>query len=143
MGTAVCIVASMENKETYSSRIQRTAAVLQVNSRTIGSMRDFFVDRLGFAIGSEVGNGPSFVTLDRDGQTIMLACRRLLGYRKRGWAAYFWVDDIEGLLVEFENRGTKLKGQIVNKAYGCREIVAVAPDGREIVFGELTNSPTE
>lgn len=106
-------------------------------------MRDFFVDLLGFEVGSEVGNGPSFVTLDRDGQTIMLACRRSLGFRKRGWAAYFWIDDIERLLAEFENRGTKLKGQIVDKAYGCREIVAVAPDGREIVFGERMDSPTE
>lgn len=133
----------METKITTSSRIQRTAAVLQVNGRTIKPMRDFFVDRLGFEIGSEVGNSPSFVTLDRDGQTIMLACSRSLGFRKRGWAAYFWVVDIEGLLVEFERRGTKLKGQIVDKPYGCREIVAVAPDGREIVFGERTDDQTE
>ena len=106
-------------------------------------MWDFFVDMLGFEIGSEVGNRLSFVTLDRDGQTIMLACSRSLGFRKRGWAAYFWVEDIEGLLVEFEHRGTKLKAQIVDKAYGCREIVAVAPDGREIVFGERTDDPTD
>ena len=106
-------------------------------------MRDFFVDRLGFEIGTEVGNGPSFVTLDRDGQTIMLACTRSLGFRKRGWAAYFWVVDIENLLAEFESRGAKLKGQIVDKAYGCREILAVAPDGREIVFGERMENSAE
>ncbi len=58
-------------------------------------------------------------------------------------AAYFWVEDIEGLLVEFERRGTKLKGQIVDKAYGCREIVAIAPDGREIVLGERTDNQTD
>ena len=94
----------MKSRKTFSSRIQRTAAVLQVNSRTVKSMRDFFVDRLGFEIGTEVGNGPSFVTLDRDGQTIMLACSRSLGFRKRGWAAYFWVVDIEMLDLEAENR---------------------------------------
>ncbi|MEL6103791.1 MAG: glyoxalase superfamily protein [Pseudomonadota bacterium] len=118
------------------SRIYRTAAVLQVNSRTVRAMRDFFVDRLGFHVGSEVGNGPSFVTLDRDGQTVMLACKRHFGFRKSGWAAYFWVDDIESLLSEFEARGAIIKGGIVEKEYGCREIVAIAPDGREIVFGE-------
>lgn len=133
----------MKSRKTFSARIQRTAAVLQVNSRTIRSMRDFFVDRLGFEIGTEVGNGPSFVTLDRDGQTIMLACSRSLGFRKRGWAAYFWVVDIERLLIEFKSRGTILKGQIADKDYGCREIVAVAPDGREIVFGERTENLTE
>ena len=133
----------MNDKEAFSSCIQRTAAVLQVNSRTVKLMRNFFVDRLGFEIGTEVGTGPSFLTLDRNGQTIMLVCSRSIGFRKSGWAAYFWVDDIERLLAEFENRGTKLKGQIVDKAYGCREIVAVAPDGREIVFGERTDNPTE
>lgn len=106
-------------------------------------MRDFFVGQLGFEIGTEEGNSPSFVTLDRDGQTIMLACRRSFGLRKHGWAAYFWVDDIESLLAEFKRRGTNLKGQIVDKAYGCREIIAVAPDGREIVFGERTETRTE
>ncbi|MEL6828235.1 MAG: VOC family protein [Pseudomonadota bacterium] len=118
------------------SRINRTAAVLQVNSRTVRAMRDFFVDRLGFRVGSEVGNGPSFVTLDRDDHTVMLACERQFGFRKSGWAVYFWVDDIESLLSEFEARGAIIKGGIVEKSYGCREIVAVAPDGREIVFGE-------
>ena len=126
----------MEDREASSSRIQRTAAVLQVNSRTVNSMRDFFVYRLGFKIGTEVGAGPGFLTLDRDGQTIMLDCRRPIGFRKSGWAAYFWVNDVERLLAEFERRGTRLKGQIVDKSYGCREIVTVAPDGREIVFGE-------
>ena len=117
--------------------------MLQVNSRTVKAMRDFFVERLGFEIGGEIGTGPKFVTLDRDGQTIMLDCRRSFGFRKRGWAAYFWVDDIEGLRDEYERRGAKLKGQIIDKAYGCREIVAIAPDGREIVFGERTGDPTE
>ncbi len=120
----------------HSIRIYRTAAVLQVNSRTVRAMRDFFVVRLGFHVGSEVGNGPSFVTLDRDVQTVMLACKRHFGFRKSGWAAYVWVDGIERLLSEFETRGARIKGGIVEKEYGCREIVAVAPDGREIVFGE-------
>ncbi len=101
-------------------------------------MRDFFVDRLGFKIGTEIGAGPSFVTLDRDGQTIMLECKWHFGFRKAGWAVYFWVKDIDALLAEFETKGTKLKGQITNKPYGCREIVAIAPDGREIVFGEMS-----
>jgi len=118
-------------------------AVLQVNSRTVKAMRDFFVERLGFEIGAEVGDGPKFVTLDRDGQTIMLECRRSFGFRKHGWAAYFWVYDIEKLREEFEHRGAKLKGQIVDKPYGCREIVAIAPDGREIVFGQRIETATE
>lgn len=127
----------MDTYDRPTSRIYRTAAVLQVNSRTVQAMRDFFVDRLGFSVGTEVGSGPSFVTLDRDDQTVMLACKRHIGFRKSGWAAYFWVDDIEGLFAEFERRGAKIKSGIVQKEYGSREIVVIAPDGREFVFGEL------
>ena len=132
----------MSNEDNSSPKFRRTAAVLQVNSRTVKAMRDFFVERLGFEIGAEVGDGPKFVTLDRDGQTIMLECRRSFGFRKRGWAAYFWVDDIQKLREEFEQRGAKLKGQIVDKPYGCREVVVIAPDGREIVFGQRIVKPT-
>lgn len=130
-------VRRMADSKAMTSRIRRSAAVLQVNGRTIRPMRDFFVDQLGFVVGTEVGARPNFVTLDRDGQTVMLACKCLFGFRKTGWAVYFWVDDIESLFAEFENRGTTLKGKIVNKRYGCRELAAIAPDGREIVFGEL------
>ncbi|WP_327196187.1 VOC family protein [Octadecabacter temperatus] len=130
-------------EEIPSSCFQRTAAVLQVNSRTVRPMRDFFVERLGFELGTEIGTGPKFVTLDRDGQTIMLACHRTLGFRKHGWAAYFWVENIEALHDEFERRGAKLKSPITDKPYGCREIVAMAPDGREIVFGEITGTQAD
>ena len=80
-----------------------------------------------------------FATLDRDGQTVMLNCR--FGWLRRqrfdDWAVYFWVDDVEAIYNEFVASGTKLKGGIVEKSYGCKEVVAIAPDGREIVFGQL------
>lgn len=122
-----------------TSSLLRSAAVLQVNSRTMQPMIDFFVDKLGFSIGSTAGNGPSFVTLDRDGQTIMLNCAfDPLGLRRtKGWAAYFWVDDVEPLYKEFFGRDTNLRGPIVEKPYGCKEVAAIAPDGRVIVFGQL------
>lgn len=123
-----------------SSQIIRTAAVLHVNSRTVIPMRNYFVNQLGFSVGTEVGNGPSFVTLDRDGQTIMLACNRSFGFRKSDWVAYFWVSDIDGLLAEFKVRGAKLKGPITVKDYGCRELIVIAPDGSEIAFGELQDT---
>lgn len=100
-------------------------------------MRDFFVDDLGFSIGTEVGRCPDFVTLDRDGQTVMLACRHLFGFRQGGWSAYFWTDDVDALFDEIKARGTQTKGGLVTKDYGCREFVAIAPDGREIVFGQV------
>ncbi len=76
------------------------------------------------------------MTLDRDGQTVMLNCRRSFGFRKCGWAVYFWTDDIEALLRDITSRGTKTKNGLVTKDYECREFVVTAPDGREIVFGQ-------
>ncbi len=115
----------------------RVAPVLDVNSRSVRKMRDFFVDQLGFTVGTEVGSGPKFVTLARDGQTIMLNCRFTFGFRKRDWAAYFWTDDVSGLFDEVRLRGAEIKSGLVTKDYGCREFVVIAPDGREIVFGQL------
>ena len=119
--------------------LQRTAPVLHVSSRTMKQVRDFFVEKLGFTVATEVGKGPLFVMLDRDGQTVMLSCSSTFGRARKGWATYFWVDDISTLHSEFISRGTPLKGEITDKPYGCREVVALAPDGREIVFGELLN----
>ncbi len=117
--------------------LQRTAPVLVVTSRTMKPMRDFFVNVLGFRIGTELGKGPAFVTLDRDGQTVMLECRPGFFAARKTWAVYFWVDSIEAVHAEFIGNGARIKGGIVDKEYGCREIVVIAPDGRQVVFGEL------
>ncbi len=120
--------------------LQRTAPVLVVTTRTMKPMRDFFVEVLGFTVGTEAGKGPLFITLDRDRQTVMLECRPVFFAAKPTWTIYFWVDDIEAVHREFTSRGAKLKGPIVAKDYGCREIVVVAPDGRQIVFGERADA---
>jgi len=127
---------------TNEQGILRTAAVLQVNSRTMQPMIDFFVDQLGFSIGTTVGNGPSFATLDRDEQTIILNCvfAPFSLHRTKGWAVYFWVGDVDVIYNEFIDRNANLKGAVVEKPYGCREVIAVAPDGREIVFGQLVSN---
>ena len=58
-----------------------------------------------------------------------------------GWlGSLFWTDNIETLLQEMTERGTQTKGGLVTKDYGCREFVVIAPDGQEIVFGEIVTS---
>lgn len=118
-------------------KIERVAPVLTVSSRTMIPMRDFFVEKLGFVVGTEAGVGPLFVTLDRDGQTVMLECKPALVRPKKSWAVYFWVNDIGAFHDELVSRGAPLKSGIVHKDYGCRETVAIAPDGRQIVFGQI------
>lgn len=48
-------IIKTHKRENPSFCIQRTAAVLEVDSRKVKPMRGFFVGRLGFAIGTEVG----------------------------------------------------------------------------------------
>jgi len=99
-------------------------------------MRDFFVHDLGFKVGAEHGAYPSFITLDRDGQTVMLRCAFGPAWFVSGWAVYFWVPDIDAMHTELRQRGANLKNPIVDKPYGMRELNVTAPDGRSVIFGQ-------
>jgi hypothetical protein len=125
---------------TDDPKLLRVAPVFRVRSGTVRKMRDFFVEKLGFTVGTEVGRGPAFVTLDRDGLTVMLSCKPALTGPPRDWAAYFWVDDVGKLFEEMTERGVATKSGLTDKDYGCREFVVIAPDGRQIVFGQLMRS---
>ena len=48
--------------------------VLSVNKRTIQPIIDFFVDRMGFQVGTMLGKQPAFAMLCRDENSLMLAC---------------------------------------------------------------------
>lgn len=95
-----------------------------------------FVDQLGFAVDTVLGKQPAFAMLKRDEMVIMLVCRPAIPWPHKGWAAYFWVDDIEAMYAELVDRGAPIKVGPHDREYGCREIEVKTPDGREIVFGQ-------
>lgn len=102
---------------------QRCAPVLSVNNRTMQPMIEFLVDRLGFQIDTVLRNPLAFAMLCRDENTVMLACRPSILWPHKGWAIYFWVDDVDAITTAV-------------KDYGCKEIEVTTPDGRDIVFGQ-------
>ena len=91
------------------SKLQRCAPVLSVNKRTMQPTIDFFVDQLGFQVDTVLGKPPSFAMLCRDENTVMLACRSSIPWVHKGWAIYFWVDDVHAFTTEIEQRGVQLK----------------------------------
>ena len=122
-----------------SSKLKRSAPVLSVNRRTMQPMIDFFVKQLGFRVDTVVGKQPAFAMLCRDENTVMLSCRSAFPWPHKGWAIYFWVDNVDALELEFKQQGAELKSGPTMKEYGCREIEIITPDGRDIVFGEVVS----
>lgn len=113
------------------------APVLNVNSRTMKPMIEFFSEKLGFEVDTVLGKQPAFAMLKRDQQVIMLACKPLIPWPHKGWAVYIWVDDIDQLYSDLQQREAPIKAGPHLKEYGCREIEVSTPDGREIVFGQV------
>ncbi|MGE0185296.1 MAG: VOC family protein [Hyphomonadaceae bacterium] len=96
---------------------------------------DFFVDRLGFTLTGSAGEPPSWASLERNGSEVMLAC----GNHPRpaqDWAAYFYVENVDALYAEVEQRGADIASGLVDKPHKCREFEARMPDGRLIAFGQ-------
>lgn len=116
--------------------LQRCAPVLSLNKRTMQPTIDFFVERLGFHVDTVLGKQPAFAMLCRDENTVMLACRPSIPWVHKGWAIYFWVDNVDAFTTEITQRGAQLKCGPTMKGYGCREIEILLPDGRDVVFGE-------
>ena len=120
-----------------SSKLKSIAPVLNVNSRTMKPMMDFFTAKLGFDVDTVLGKQPAFAMLKKDEQVVMLACKPLIPWPHKGWAVYIWVDDIDVLHSDLQQRNAPIKTGPTLKEYGCREIEVTTPDGREIVFGQV------
>lgn len=115
------------------------APVLNVSSRMMQPMIDFFVEKIGFEIDTVLGKQPAFAMLRRDDLVVMLACRPAMPWPRKGWAVYIWVDSIEMLHADLVARKAPIKVGPHDKAYGCREIEVSTPDGRQIVFGQCNS----
>jgi predicted enzyme related to lactoylglutathione lyase len=102
-------------------------------------MIDFFVEQLRFRVDTVVGKQPAFAMLCRDENTVMLACRPAIPWPHKGWAIYFWVDNVDAFTLEVEQLGAQIKCGPAMKDYGCKEVEIMTPDGRVIVFGQVVS----
>ena len=83
------------------SELKRSASMLSVTRHTMQPMIDFFVKQLGFRVDTVAGKRPAFAMLCRDENAVMLSCRSAFPWPYKHWAIYFWVDNLDTLVLEF------------------------------------------
>jgi len=97
--------------------------------------RVFYVDGLGFTVDWEHRFEPGlpvFAQLTRDGLSLFLT--EHTGDCQPGGAAYFVVDDVEGLYREITSRGITPTEPPGETEWGAREMTVVDPDGNKLRF---------
>ena len=127
------------------AKLHHVAPVFLV--RDVQASAAYYRDRLGFTFEQFWGEPPSFVMLNRDGLTIMLAQHshddgpgdtnvngRVTGHDDQ-WDAYIWVDEVETLFADMKDAGANIVKELHDLDYGQREFQVADPDGYQIGFG--------
>lgn len=117
-------------------RFARTMPVLE--TADMSRALEFYRDRLGFSAATW-GEPANFAIVQRG--TATLALNLVTGtapaVSRKTWAAYIYVDDIDGLHAEFLRHGVHAPEPPVDRPYNCREFALDDPDGHIIAFGEV------
>ena len=118
-----------------AAKIRDHAPVLAVTRATMQPMLAFFTGPLGFDAHTQLGEGPQFAMLKRDGKEVFLTCAKPFEPPQSEWAIYFWVDDVAAMHADVTAKGGK-PGPLTKKPYDMTEFEIAAPDGRIITFGQ-------
>lgn len=105
---------------------------------------EYYRDKLGFRILRYHGEPPCFCMVQRDFVEVLLKRAEVSeGVRPNGihdaWDAYFWTDDLDGMLAEFTARGTKIVSEPRSTFYGTREIEVEDASGYRLCFAQDTS----
>jgi uncharacterized glyoxalase superfamily protein PhnB len=124
------------------NKILSVAPVLLV--RDVVKSANYFRDKLGFSYDRLWGEPPDFCMVRRDGLTVMLSQAptkvELVPHWhvvEKMWNAYFWVEDVEALYAEYQQRGAQIDYKLGIKPYGVKEFGVQDLDGHDIAFGQL------
>jgi uncharacterized glyoxalase superfamily protein PhnB len=104
---------------------------------------EHYRDRLGFAIrGYFFEDPPVFAMVGRDDLIIMLALMESgrggsnRAHKSIGIDAYIWIEDVDALFAELQQRGADIVGPPVLRIYGLKELEVRDGDGYVICFGQ-------
>jgi catechol 2,3-dioxygenase-like lactoylglutathione lyase family enzyme len=124
------------------AKILTGAPVLLV--RDVVAAADYFRDKLGFAYDRLWGDPPDFCMVERDGNTVMLSqapahAELVPNWRvvDQMWDVYFWVDDVDAIYAELQQRGATIDYELGLKPYGVKEFGVQDVDDHDIAFGQL------
>jgi uncharacterized glyoxalase superfamily protein PhnB len=104
---------------------------------------EHYRDKFGFAIrGYFFEDPPVFAMVGRDDQIVMLSLMTAgrggsnRDHKDDALDAYIWVDDVDALYAELQQRGADLVGPPQLRIYGMKELEVRDLDGYVICFGE-------
>jgi hypothetical protein len=127
------------------AKITASASVLLVKDVLAASA--YYRERLGFDEQKLFGKPPYFAIVKRDGFTVMLAqvgsAHTIVPHWKivdKMWNAYFWVDDVEAIYAEFQQRSAIIDYTLYTTPYGVREFGVQDLDDHDIAFGQVLKS---
>jgi uncharacterized glyoxalase superfamily protein PhnB len=98
----------------------------------------YYRDKLGFTKCWEWGEPVAFGGAGRDG-TEILFCKDRQGCP--GTWMSVWVDDVDALFHEFQERGADIRQPPTNFDWGVREMNVADPDGHRLRFSTSTSEP--
>ena len=125
-----------------AGKIIGSAGILLVND--VVAAANYYRDKLGFQYDRFWDEPPGFVILRRDDHYVML--RRVDDPTKvvphwkvvHGmWNLYFWVDDVDAIYAEMQERGAIIDYHLEVKDYGVKEFGVQDLDGHDIAFGQI------
>lgn len=118
------------------AKLARSAPVLQV--RDVMKSAEFYTDKLGFTSANMWGEPPCFCIVGRETVTLFLDQQRADGSlpTNQYWAAYVYVNDVDGYLADVKGRGVEILRGPENTGYGCREFDVRDIDGHIVCFGQ-------
>ncbi len=124
------------------AKITASAPILLV--KDVIASADYFRDKLGFTDQQLYGEPTNFAMVSRDNFTVMLAqaddASALVPHWKiveKMWNIYFWVDDVEAIYAEFQQRGAIIDYSLYTTSYSVREFGVQDLDDHDIAFGQI------
>lgn len=124
-----------------AGKIIGSAGILLVHD--VVAAANYYRDKLGFQYDRFWDEPPGFVILHRDDHYVML--RRVDDPSKvvphwkvvdKMWNLYFWVDDVDAIYAEMQERGAIMDYELEVKDYGVKEFGVQDLDGHDIAFGQ-------
>lgn len=111
--------------------------------RDVLATSEYYRDKMGFEC-TLLGEPAQFCIAGRDNHHLMLAQADENDHNlpvtkiiPDMWDAYFWVDDIDSLYVELDQRGVIIDYGLKIANYGVKEFGVKDIDGYEIAFGQI------
>ncbi|MDH5517999.1 MAG: bleomycin resistance protein [Gammaproteobacteria bacterium] len=111
--------------------------------KDVHAAADYYRDKMGFDC-TLLGEPIEFCIAGRDNHHLMLSqssdSENVSANKKviaDMWDAYFWVDNIEALYVEMDQRGVMIDYGLKLANYGVKEFGVKDIDGYEIAFGQI------